>query len=123
MKAKYSTFLNMLKKEVRQMNVKISHPVYQIMEYIKKADVSFNRIEFQKAYHNLLNIAGIKDKQVACDIKWAMFIALDLSTDLRCANKSPRNAFGLRLSPLILSYSVICCSFSLNQFTLFLRIS
>lgn len=44
--AKYPSFLNMLKREAKQLNLKISLPPYQVMEYIKKNDGSFNRIEF-----------------------------------------------------------------------------
>lgn len=65
------------------MNLKISHPPYQVMEYIKKPDGSFNRIEFQKAYHNPLNLAGIKDNQVACDIKWKLYLIFGVPIDLR----------------------------------------
>lgn len=83
MEAKHPIFLNLLKRDAKQMNMKISYPQYQVMEYIKKPDGSFNRIEFHKAYHNLLKLADIKDNRVAYDIKWRMYLIFGVPPNLR----------------------------------------
>lgn len=83
LEAKYPQFFITLKKDAKDMNLKISYPPYEVMEYIKKPDGSFNKFDFHKAYHNLLKLADINDDKIANDIKWRMFMIFGIPPEMR----------------------------------------
>lgn len=79
---KHPDFLKYLENGAKQINVRITHQDYDVMDYIKKKDGSFDRLAFQRFYFDLLNKARISDPQQINDVKWKLYQIFNVPRDL-----------------------------------------